>query len=68
MMSRKDWKDPKMVFTASEGIFTCLMPCPFTGPKMFWAFPNFLCETKKLFTYCGSRKHFVPGKKIIYIQ
>ena len=21
---------------------TNLMPCPFTGPKMFWAGPNFL--------------------------
>jgi len=27
------------------------MPCPFTGPKMFWAGPNFLCQTKNLFTY-----------------
>ena len=23
-----------------------LLPCPFTGPKMFWAVPNFLCQTK----------------------
>ena len=39
-----------------------LMPCPFTGPKMFWASPIFLCQTKNLFTYCGSRKHltFLP--------
>ena len=22
------------------------MPCPFTCPKMFWAGPNFLCQTK----------------------
>ena len=22
------------------------MPCPFTGPKMFWAGPSFLCQTK----------------------
>ena len=27
------------------------MLCPFTGPKMFWAGPNFLCQTKNLFTY-----------------
>ena len=33
------------------------MPCPFTGPKMFCAGPNFLCPTKNLFTYCGSHKH-----------
>ena len=23
------------------------LPCPFTGPKMFWAGPNFLCQTKR---------------------
>ena len=45
-----------------------LMPYPFTGPKMFWAGPNFLCQTKNLFTYCGSHKHFVPDKKVICIQ
>ena len=27
-----------------------LMPFPFTGPKMFCAGPNFLCQTKNLFT------------------
>ena len=41
---------------------------PFKGPKMFWAGPNFLRLTKNLFTYCGSRKHFVPDKKMICIQ
>ena len=44
------------------------MPCPFTGHKMFWAGPNFLCQTKNLFTYCGIHKHFVPDKKMICIQ
>ena len=43
------------------------MPCPFTGPKMFWASPIFLCETENLFTYCASHKHFVPDKKMICI-
>ena len=33
------------------------MPCPFTGPKMFWAGSKFLCQTKNLCTYCGSHKH-----------
>ena len=29
-----------------------LLPCPFTGsPKMFWAGPNVLSQTKNLFTY-----------------
>ena len=45
-----------------------LMPCPFTGPKMFWAGSNFLCQTKNSFTYCGSHKHFVLDKKMICIQ
>ena len=27
------------------------MSCLFTGPKKFWAGPNFLCLTKNLFTY-----------------
>ena len=44
------------------------MPCPFTGPKMFCAGPNFLCQTKNLFTYCGSHKHFVPDKKIFAVS
>ena len=45
-----------------------LMPCPFTGPKMFCASPNFLCWTKNLLTYCASHKHFVPDQKMICIQ
>ena len=43
-------------------------PCPFTGLKMFWAGPNFLCQTKNLFSYCDCHKHFVPDKKMISIQ
>ena len=39
------------------------MPCPFTGPKMFCAGPNFLTRTKNLLTYCASHKHFVPDQK-----
>ena len=45
-----------------------LLPCPFTGRKMFCACPNYLCQTKNLFTYCASHKHFVPDKKMICIQ
>ena len=47
---------------------TSLMPCPFTGPKMFCASPNFLYHTKNLFIYCASHKHFVPEQKMICIQ
>ena len=39
------------------------MPCPFTGLKMFWAGPNFLCQTKNLFTYYGSHKQFCARQK-----
>ena len=39
------------------------MPCPFTGPKMFWAGPSFLSQIKNLFTYCGSHKNFVTDKR-----
>ena len=45
-----------------------LIPCPFTGCKMFCAGPNFFCRTKNLFTYCASHKHFVPDKKMICIH
>ena len=38
------------------------MPCPFTGPKMFSNGPIFLCQTKYLFTHCGSHKHLVPKR------
>ena len=44
------------------------MPCPFTGPKMFCAGPNFLSQPKNLLTYCASHKHFDPDKKMICIQ
>ena len=49
-------------------VLSLVLPCPFTGPKMFWAGPNFLCQTKNLFIYYGSHKHFVPDKKMIFIQ
>ena len=49
-------------------LVSTLLPCPFTGPKMFWAGLKFLCQTKNLFTYCGSHKHFVPDRNMICIQ
>ena len=41
-----------------------LMPCPFTGPKMFWAGPNFLCQTKNLVTniLCQTKRWFAFSK------
>ena len=69
--SRIQWDGPRtqdFILSFLCDIQQALMPCPFTGPKMFWAGPNFLCQTKNLFTYCGSHKHFVPDKKMICIQ
>ena len=40
-----------------------LMPCPFTGPKMFCASPNFLSQPKNLTAFSASSKTFVPAKK-----
>jgi hypothetical protein len=40
-----------------------LMPCPFTGPKMFGAGPSFLSQPKNLTAYSASSKPFVPAHK-----
>ena len=56
------------VFGPSKLFLDHLMPCPFTGPKIFWAGPNFLCHTKNLFTFCWIHKHFVRDKTMICIQ
>ena len=50
-------------FTSAAGSKSILMPCPFTYRSQ-----NFLCQTKNLFTCCGSRKLFVPVKNMISIQ
>ena len=39
------------------------MPCPSTGPKIFWVGPYFLCRAKNLLTYCASHKHFVHTRQ-----
>ena len=41
------------------------MPCPFTGPKMFCASPNFLSQPKNLTAFSASSKTFVPAQKPI---
>ena len=46
-----------------------LMPCPFTGPKIFCAGPNFLSQPQKfIYILCQCHKHFMPDKKMICIQ
>ena len=43
------------------------MPCPFAGPKMFWAGPNFLCQTKNLFTCCARKKDNLNSVKLFFV-
>ena len=49
------------------------MPCPFTGPKMFWAGSNFLCRTKNFFyilwqsqTFCARQKDDLHSVKLLF--
>ena len=44
------------------------MPCPFTGPKMFCAGPNFLSQPKNLTAFSASSKLFVPAQKPILLN
>jgi hypothetical protein len=44
------------------------MPCPFTGPKMFCAGPNFLSQPKNLTAFSASSKTFVPAQKPILLK
>ena len=45
-----------------------LMPCPFTGPKMFCAGPNFLSQPKNLTAFSASSKTFVPAQQPILLN
>ena len=54
--------------TKSLGMAQYLMPCPFTGPKMFCAGPNFLSQPKNLTAYSASSKTFVPAQKPILLN
>ena len=44
------------------------MLCPFTGPKMFYAGPNFLSQPKNLTASSASSKTFVPAQKPILLN
>jgi hypothetical protein len=44
------------------------MPCPFTGPKMFCAGPNFLSQPKNLTAFRASSRPFVPAQKPILLN
>ena len=50
------------------------MPCPFTGPKIFWAGPNFLRQTKKFIyilcqsqTFCARQKEDLHSVKLVFV-
>ena len=45
-----------------------LMPCPFTGPKIFCAGPNFLRQPKNLTAFSASTKTFVSTQKPILLN
>ena len=45
-----------------------IMPCPFTGPKIFCAGPNFLSQPKNLTAFSASSKTFVPAQKPILLN
>ena len=45
-----------------------LMPCPFTGPKMFCAGPNLLSQSKILTAFSASSKTFVLAQKSILLN
>ena len=39
------------------------MPCPLTGPKMFWAGPNFFVpDQKSIYILCQSQRFFARQK------
>ena len=48
--------------------FFILMPCPFTGRKMFCAGSNFLSQPKNLTAFSASSKTFVPAQKQILLN
>jgi hypothetical protein len=45
-----------------------LLPCPFTGPKMFCVGPNFLSQPQNLTAFSASSKTFVPAQKPILLN
>ena len=44
------------------------MPCPFTGPKIICAGPNFLSRPKNLTAFSSSSETFVLAQKTILLN
>ena len=51
-----------------EITFNLLMPCPFTGPKIFCAGLNFLSQPKYFTAFSASSKAFVPAQKNYFTE
>ena len=45
---------------------TVLLPCPFTGPKMFCVGPNILSQSRNLTAFSASSKTFVLAENQFY--
>ena len=52
----------------TDTIHESLMPCPFTGPKMFCAGPKFLSQPKNFTAFSASSKTFMPAQKPILLN
>ena len=52
----------------NDDLILLFMPCPFTGPKMFCADPNFLRQPKNVTAFSASSKSFVLAKKTILLK
>ena len=61
---KDDLHSVKLVFVPAQKFLKkhSLMPCPFTGPKMFCAGPNFLTQPKNLTEFSASSKTFAGTK------
>ena len=51
-----------------DAVQSFLMPCPFTGRKMFCDGPNYFSQPKKLTAFSASSKLFVPAQKTILLN
>ena len=58
--NEKDWNMYEICMKSKP----ILMPCPYTGPKMFCAGPNFLVQTKNWVAISTAPKDFVPAQKL----
>ena len=65
---KDDLHSVKLVFVTAQISWAELMPCPFTGPKMFCASPNFLTQPKNLTAFSATSKTFVPAQKPILLN